>query len=977
MPDTIARHRLRQTLYTLKRAGVCLEPDDGNVGLTTSKIALDFREAIAAAPRGIGPLLKAFLPGYVPSISDAFDRWLETFREQVHLQIRNALLSTIGIQRQNASWFDLEVTAKRCLEIDPLNEEATLALAEARARVGNKVAAMRLLDSYRKDLGVRATDVGLPTALLRERISDRLVTGGSPLIGREAAIGEITTLIRHLGISGGGGYLITGPAGIGKTRLIEEIRHTAALSDLSIVHTECLPSEVQYPLSVVTRIVSRIRELPGALGCSPSSLGYLKRLIDEPLDAPVDRSDTELSALTYAAVKRSILDLIEAVTHEVKLLLVIDDIDQADAQSMEIITDLVSASRSASVLVLMAAREVSEPVARLTAASRALRSHALQPLDRHDSSLLLRRLTNAHHGGLDEDQLSLYVQMAGGNPLCINELARYWESCGRLHSIPPSIESALQQRVAGLISDDLTTLQAIAVLGRHATLERLARLLEVSEAESLNRTEHLERLGFVRWDVNVATCVHKELAHLVGEALPTTAKIALHGKVAQLLRAELQPPRDSRLFWDCANHYRLAGVHREAIALFSKCSDRLRKLGLPREAASIWERAFVWCETDEERLLVQEKLIPTLRAAGELGRVSRIAQDLAQLRRTLQLGDPGWSEWQIDVLEARMYALEEVEPILIEASACLADEFTAPGTRVRAGICAMICAYNLHDAVRLTHFHNVLMSLDGDAPQPADRFTISLIFNTYVGDLEVGANAGSELVALARSSGSLTFLAQSLRRYALALRMLGRFAEARDALDEALELVRWMGSRSYELATLTRIGELLIAEGDLESAADLLNKTLRPNDRRRFPYRAISVALMQSAIALIAEDNKTAFRICEARAFRKWRVQSSRSRGRNRYELLAISALLAVSRVKTRGHRRQLLAFEAEFLRLQAFGDQDFAALALCKSWLAEGQNERAQTLLAEYLGKHRRERYPAPAYLTSLIESGTVSPEG
>src|SRR5579863_2565939 len=102
--DTQARQRLRQTLYTLKRAGVCLEPDDANIGITSSNVALDFRDAIACASRGIGPLLTSFLPGYAPSISDAFEGWLESFREQVHLQIRNALLTTIRIQRQNAAW---------------------------------------------------------------------------------------------------------------------------------------------------------------------------------------------------------------------------------------------------------------------------------------------------------------------------------------------------------------------------------------------------------------------------------------------------------------------------------------------------------------------------------------------------------------------------------------------------------------------------------------------------------------------------------------------------------------------------------------------------------------------------------------------------------------------------------------------------------------------------------------------------------
>jgi hypothetical protein len=91
---------------------------------------------------------------------------------------------------------------------------------------------------------------------------------------------------------------------------------------------------------------------------------------------------------------------------------------------------------------------------------------------------------------------------------------------------------------------------------------------------------------------------------------------------------------------------------------------------------------------------------------------------------------------------------------------------------------------------------------------------------------------------------------------------------------------------------------------------------------------------------------------------------------------LEISVLPTASRKKTRRYRKQLLAFEAEFLRLQAFGDQDFEAFALCKSWLSEGQKDRAQTILAGYL-KSRREQYPIPRYLAALIKPEHVQRDG
>ena len=970
IPDADARHRLRQTIYALKRAGIQLVTNDASIGLMAEDVSIDYRDAIASCQRDVGPLLREFLPGYFPGVSQTFDRWLQELRDQVNLQICKALVASIGVRRQNGRWLEVEVAALRCLAIDPLNEEATLGLAEARAMGGNKIGAVRLLERYKKDLAADACSVGLPSALLRQRISDRFTPAESPLVGRESAIAAITSMVRQMRRSAGGGYLVKGGAGLGKTRLIEEISRTAALEGVHVVHAECLPSESRCPLSVLTKVVSVIQRLPGAIGCSPASLQYLRRLTGESLEMPVAYDGRDAPSFIYAAIKRSILDVIAAVTHEISLLVVIDDIDQADEQSIEIVADIVAASHSRSLLVLMTARDLSGPAARLATLDRGLRSHALDPLTRTESTELLRLLTSAHHSGLSTDLESLYLEMAGGSPQLIHELARYWESCGHRHPVPPSIESALHERIGALGESELLVLQTIAMLGQHATTSGLVRLLELPEAELVSRMDSLEQKGFIRWEHGIAHCMHSALANLVCARLTSTTAQLAHGKIANVLQSELEPPHDSSLLWDCANHYRLAGLHRDAIAMLGRCSDRLLKLGLPHEATAMWRHAIEWCQSDQERVLVQEKIIPALLAVGDLARVSRAAAEVSRLRKSLRIGSSTWSQWQIDVLEARMYALEDVEPLLIEASACLGDESAASSTRVRAGICAMICAFNLHDPLRLKHFHHRLLSLAGEVTvRPVDWLTMSMVYDTYVGNIEKGAQAGDALVTYARLSGSATFLAQSLRRHALTLRLLGQFDEARSALSEALQLAKWMDSRSYVLHTITQISETFVEQGDIDSARDLLHKVVHAEDRRRFPYRVIGIAQLKAMIAFIAGNKKEAIRVCDARLFRKWRTQTSQAGGRTRQFHLAVSTLLAITRDRVRPPTRLILTLEHEFGRLKTLGSQDFTAFALCRALIAQNQETRARTILVDYLREHRRERYAPPAYLTDLFQ--------
>jgi DNA-binding SARP family transcriptional activator len=966
-----SRHRLRQTIYMLKKLGVELAVDGQSVRLVAT-VQLDYREAVSNCRQDCSALYQDFLPGYAPQISSAFESWLESLRTQTNLEIRSALLTSIGIQRANGHWANVELTARRCLMIDPLNEEATLALAEAAAMAGSKFEALRLLDHYSAELEVQTPKLALQSTLLRHRISDRLPPVQPLFVGRDSEIAPMATLIRQTRRREGGGYLIVGEVGVGKTRILQEVKRIGALESVFVASTECLPSDSGYPLSVLTRLTRTLQTLPGALGCSPSSLKYLARITEEETDFAHPDDDLDSASSIYAAIRNAIIELVAAITDEVRLLLVIDDLDHADKWSAAIIADLTAISRSQPLVLVMAARAVQGSVAVVTTANRGLRSHTVQPLTLADSRMLIESLTSASHGGLTGDLKDLYVAMAEGNPLSIYELSNYWTNCGHLAPVPFSIESALQRRLAELDGPTALLLQTVVLLGHNATTDRLTRLLGLSKTEVLRGLELLEKSGAIRWESSALRCSHTKLAELVTTTLSATAAISLHGRIASLLRSELEPPHDSRILWDCANHYCMARSQTERIDLLSRCSDRLTRLGLPNDAVSVWERALELCHSDQERLPILEKLIAPLRMLGDLSRISRSAEEVKRIRKELQFQNPAWADWQIDVLEARMYALEDVAPILAEASTCLTDESTAPATRVRAGICAMICACNLQDSNRLERLHDLLISLSSTIPfREADRHIIGLIFHTELGDLERGAVAGRDLVALARRAGSPSFLAQCLRRYARVLRLLGKFGDALAALNEATQLAQWMGSRSYVLRARSHTALTLIEKADLKGARSVLAHAITREDRRFFPYRVIEIAQLRAMLALIEGNQEEAKRVCDSRLFSSWRSRSSRSTGRIMYYSLAVSTLASDTRHVTTRLKKQTSILERDFLRLQASGEQDFIALALCKALLAQGESSRTQEILTNYVEKYRRELYPVPVYLSHMLTHG------
>lgn len=92
-------------------------------------------------------------------------------------------------QRQRADWATVELCAKQCLLIDPLNERVTLAMAEALAQAGSKDRAVALLDAYRAEVEFVDAAIAVPATLLRRGIPS--APSGQPAsAGRTTFVGS-------------------------------------------------------------------------------------------------------------------------------------------------------------------------------------------------------------------------------------------------------------------------------------------------------------------------------------------------------------------------------------------------------------------------------------------------------------------------------------------------------------------------------------------------------------------------------------------------------------------------------------------------------------------------------------------------------------------------------------------------------------------------------------------------------------------
>src|SRR5690348_4862162 len=190
-----AQHSLRQVLYKLKSLGFRFATEHASIMLAPKDVEVDYgvflKEQRPSAlellsERVAGPCL----PGYVPRVSAPFSDWLDRLRDVVHSALRRALVAGIVARRARGDWAAVETLSRTCLILDPLNEEATLAVAEAAAMHGSKAYALTVIDRYLKEIGPDAREIRLPATALRRRIANAgreapVPLGHGPFVGRE------------------------------------------------------------------------------------------------------------------------------------------------------------------------------------------------------------------------------------------------------------------------------------------------------------------------------------------------------------------------------------------------------------------------------------------------------------------------------------------------------------------------------------------------------------------------------------------------------------------------------------------------------------------------------------------------------------------------------------------------------------------------------------------------------------------------
>jgi len=626
--ETQARNNLRQLLHTIRHmlpavdsflivdaqsvwwrrdAPIRLDVEEFEHVLVEIEQA-DRHQDYEALRRAGEELLALYRADLLPG---CYDEWIEPERERLRERFLQALFRLIQVHEARQEYETAIRYARRMVRADALNEDAYRCLMRLLAMSGNRTGELRAYQecesTLRRELGIAPSEA---TVTLHQRLLElqvaapnqdihregavpvRARSASSSLVGREREWETLRRAWRTMRAHGPGFVLITGEPGIGKSRLAEE-----------------MASRVRH--QGITTAVARSYALEGDLAFAP--------VIEWLRSADLRPHVRQLERVWLAEVARILPELFmefpdlphyepmneygqrlrffQALAHAVLAapqprLLIIDDLQWCDQETLEWLHFLLRFDAQARVLVVgMARSEEATPNHPLHLLMLHLRHTIdvteieLQPLDAAESAELAGRMTGQ---ALDTETAMRLFGETEGNPLFIVEAVRAGlddllkqRTVGELTLVQPiSASLALPKGVRSVIGGRLSQLSAparelaelAATVGRQFSLDILLRVSQSDEEDIVRALAELFQRRIIREQGPAAyDFAHDKIREVAYGEISAPQRHLWHRRIARALEEMLGDDLDPAS-GQIAAHYERGGSIERAIPYYHRAA---------------------------------------------------------------------------------------------------------------------------------------------------------------------------------------------------------------------------------------------------------------------------------------------------------------------------------------------------------------------------------------------------------------------
>jgi DNA-binding SARP family transcriptional activator/predicted negative regulator of RcsB-dependent stress response len=914
---SVARRRLTEALSKL-RADLpdpdVLITNQSHVGLNFSRVEVDLLEfhrlldqagaapwklpASEPLPEALSSVLEravrlwrspAFMAGTSLPDSLPLEEWL-TFTSQ-HLDIiRQRLLERLAAhERASGNAEGALRYYRQALESDELNEELhfqLLTLLQEQNRSTEAVAYCNyLVDLYRREensLPVRlqalcdqlparapghkhAPAIALPPALNLQ----------VPFTGREAQQDALAAALQHAGV-----VLISGEAGAGKTRLIQET--LAALEAAPpVVLARAHPLETALPYQALIHLLRRSMDVEAWRRVPVEAASALAALLPELL--------VSLNGLGQRAGQEPPVEIPEAVRMVLSTLagsqplaVVVENAQWTDRSTCQVMQYLLDQGLFDHNLLVIADRpETSNPSIDQLVAEAGQRACLpridLPPLDLPATATLIRYLANIEPG---EAMIAAVNASTGGNPMVMVEVMRFIARIGgdaeateRLLQLPAEASASAIARwiIAQLSPGGLSMLHTICLLANEfdpALAEAAARLSPEQAAAALDELEKLRLIfpvGLHSRHVTGYYFMNQRAARAFLRLISPARQRLIHLRIAEAMenRMGFQSYNQAAVI---AGHFEAAGEKASAFRWWLKAAEYAHQLFSHDETTHAIQRAeklfqvanILLSDADVyQRFFIQGQIAheayDPARVESNYARMVRLSQQRNSPRLTgVALSGLARAAWMRNRLPEALRLTEQALPYL-EATGDFLE--LASALLIRGSIYSR---QNRHTEAIQSYQKSIEIAQDNTNP-----FLMQTRFNAhlhiakalFLNGNPIGAREYGEQ-ALREALAALIPYNQ-MHAYAILAEItahLGDFETTQDYAARGLELAEQMNNAYHICGMRNELAKALINLGRIDQAVEHLRVSQPLSEKHRFPELTAYVYQLKGDIHLLLMD---------------------------------------------------------------------------------------------------------------------------
>jgi DNA-binding SARP family transcriptional activator/pimeloyl-ACP methyl ester carboxylesterase len=569
VPDGQARTSLRHALYELRQTCAALpgviriEGDALSVdtALVDVDVARFTRLLDDGTPQGLAQAVALYRGDLLSGLSvkaEAWEDWIREERERLRERAIEALARVIVHHRQGDRLDEAARAAQRLLALDPLAEPVHRSLMRLYADLGRRGAALRqyqhCVSVLQRELGVEpeVETQQLYRQILQQRAAPRpaptigLEPGEmrpleGPLIGRTDELRRLRDAFQRASAGHGGLVAVLGEAGIGKSRLVEELIADAGRAHARVLVGRAYESDQILLLGPVvdalrTGRVSRSAEILDTL--DPPWRSELGRLL------PESAAPTPLPARgDYRRLFEAIAHLVAGLAHQATVLLVLEDLHWADELTVRLLAFLARRVHGQRALIIATAREEELEDAALLRRTLAdleqggqLASMSLGPLSREDTEALVGVLVRPGGPLPRRDRV---WSISGGNPLVVVELMRTVPegTAPDELTLPRKAREVIDRRLDRLDQTSRLILTVAAAIGREFEFELLRDVVELDDDGTARGVEELVRRRLLTTVGERLAFAHERIREVVYGTLPPWRRVRLHRRIAETIES--------------------------------------------------------------------------------------------------------------------------------------------------------------------------------------------------------------------------------------------------------------------------------------------------------------------------------------------------------------------------------------------------------------------------------------------------------